>query len=187
MVFSLLQAKDYLFSGTQTIIAYSDLVYEPHLIQSLIDVPSDIATVIDENWLDLWSARFDDPLCDAETLKLNEDGTLKEIGQKPSSLKEINGQFVGLTKLNQAGARRFVECWDAVRNKTAPQFGNRTADMCYLTDILQRLVDMGESVRSVPVKSGWLEIDSPTDLTVYNDWLENGRLKSFFRTEWSKQ
>ena len=36
-----------------------------------------------QNWLELWSKRFENPLDDAETFKINEGGYLLEIGQKP--------------------------------------------------------------------------------------------------------
>ena len=46
-----------------------DIVYEKNL-KSLIDTKGDIVLMIDNGWVDLWSARNENPLNDAETLNM---------------------------------------------------------------------------------------------------------------------
>ena len=41
---------------------------------------------------------MEDPLADAETLKLGEDGSIVELGKKPTSYDEIQGQYVRLSR-----------------------------------------------------------------------------------------
>ena len=50
----------------------------------------------DPNWLGLWIQRFGDPLLDAETFRLTPEHTLAEIGNKPKSVEEVQGQYMGL-------------------------------------------------------------------------------------------
>ncbi len=52
-----------------------------------------------------WRARNEDTLDDAETLKLGADGRILEIGQKPKSLSEIEGQYMGLMKFSAKGSQ----------------------------------------------------------------------------------
>ena len=65
------------------IVSYADIYYTFEVIKDLVNCPDDIAISYDPNWLELWSKRFENPLDDAETFKINKGGYLIEIGQKP--------------------------------------------------------------------------------------------------------
>ena len=54
----------------------------------------DIALMIDAKWKDLWSLRQDNPLDDAETLVMDNDGYIIELGKKPQSYEQIQGQLL---------------------------------------------------------------------------------------------
>ena len=45
--------------------------------------------------------RFSDPLKDAESLKLSENGYITDIGQVEKSLSNIQGQYVGFFKISE--------------------------------------------------------------------------------------
>ncbi len=111
MVSTLLCARDLMRSEQELIVSYSDIVFEPRVVDALAGSAGDIVTVIDRNWLDLWKLRSDDPLSDAETLRLDGEARITEIGQRPRNSKRIQGQYVGLTKFTGAGrARRSWTC-----------------------------------------------------------------------------
>ena len=40
----------------------------------------------------------------------------------------------------------------------------RTIEKSYMTDLLQGLIDSGCNLKAVPIKNGWLELDSFSDL-----------------------
>ena len=46
--------------------------------------------------------RFENPLSDAETLIINIDKSIKEIGKKTDNYKNIEGQYIGLFKLSSS-------------------------------------------------------------------------------------
>ena len=48
-------------------------------------------------------------LRDAETLKLDPDGNIIEIGKSPKSLDDIQGQYIGLIKISKKFAPKFFE------------------------------------------------------------------------------
>ncbi len=187
MVHTLTMARDVLVSPGVTIIAYADLVYEPRILSALGDSPFDVATAVDLEWERLWRARFDDPLSDAETLIRDEDGRLREIGQKPHSLNEIQGQFMGLTRLTQSGGRAFLEAYDAVAQGRTKPFGPRSAPAAYFTDVLQRLIDEDFAVGTTATNGGWLEFDSRSDLDLYTGWIEAGTLTNQFDSSWRNE
>lgn len=186
MVHTLSMARDILVTPGATIVAYADLVYEPRVVTALGRARNDIATAIDLRWERLWRARFEDPLDDAETLKRDGNGMLLEIGRKPGSLDEVQGQFMGLTRMTQAGAEMFLKAFDsAVRGDTAP-FGPRDAANAYFTDLLQRLIDNGVGVGGIETEGGWLEFDNADDVALYHRWAESGTLACQFDPAWRK-
>lgn len=171
MVASLFCAEDVLTSGADVLISYGDIVCEPWVLAAARSVPGALAVVVDLGWRAYWQERFDDPLTDAETLRFGRGGTIIELGGRPCSLEEIQGQYIGLIRVSADAACGVAEAYGRVRE----QDPERAAAM-YMTEFLQMLIDQGQRVMAVPVTHGWLEIDSPTDLTAYED----GRLRRFY-------
>ena len=68
--------------------------------------------MVDDAWLDLWSARNEDPLNDAETLKYDDCGAIIELGKKPASLESIQGQYTGLLKVPKNKLKEFISFYD---------------------------------------------------------------------------
>ena len=61
-------------------------------------------------------------------------------------------------------------------------FGKDKKNM-YMTSFLQEIIDAGWRIKAVPVKNGWLEIDSVNDLQIYENLYKVGELASFCRLE----
>ena len=55
-----------------------------------------------------WECRFENILEDAETLILNPNNEIIEIGSKAKSISQIQGQYIGLIKLNRIGKKYFL-------------------------------------------------------------------------------
>ena len=70
MVYTLFCAESEM--NDDLIISYGDIIYTKEVLQSLIQNNNDFVVTIDKNWLELWKLRMDDPLKDAETMKLND-------------------------------------------------------------------------------------------------------------------
>ena len=146
----------------EAIVSYGDIVYSGEILDRLMASTADIAVAIDLEWESYWRARNEDPLSDAETLRLDKSGNIIEIGQKPTCLDEIEGQYMGLMKFSTQGlaALRSAYC-DALEKGT---LGNRPTEKAYMTDLLQALIDRGHIVQSVSIRSPWIEVDTVGDL-----------------------
>jgi len=70
MVYSLYCAQEWL-EESPCIISYSDILYESQIIKELMKAEGAAVIAYDPNWLELWSKRFDNPLDDAETFRMN--------------------------------------------------------------------------------------------------------------------
>ena len=161
MVMSLKCAAEVL-RRSECLVSYSDIVYHPHIIRALVKQQGDIVISYDTLWEKLWAARFDHPLEDAETFKM-EDQRLVEIGRRARHLDAIEGQYMGLLKFTPAG-------WHQVENKLELLHGGT----CYSLDItalLQLLLQDGIPIRCVPVEGRWCEVDSASDLKLYEHFI----------------
>jgi choline kinase len=162
MVASLFAAEAVLASGDEVLISYGDIVCEPRVVSQVVRSPAALAVAVDLGWRTYWELRFADPLEDAETLRLRGDGTIAEVGKRPDSMDEIQAQYVGLLKLSAGGARHVLAAYARIR-----ELEPEAADRMYVTDFLQRLIDDGYPVHSVPIRHGWLEIDNLADVELY--------------------
>lgn len=170
MVASLLCAESLLDGSADLVIAYADILYEPRVIESLGRSDAPLAVAVNTDWRRLWNVRMEDPLSDAETLKLDPSGDIRELGRKPASYEEIEGQYMGLIKVRADTAPRLVA--------HARTLETRRMDM---TTLLQSWIDGGNRLRAVPVAGGWLEIDTEKDLQLYRRLLEQDRLREYWQ------
>ena len=160
MVWTLFCAEEELTGDV--IVSYGDIVYSRDILRQLINSNSDISVTIDKDWEKYWSARNENPLDDAETLKLSEDGKILEIGKKPESIDEIDGQYMGLMKFSSVGIEQIKNVFHKAL-VTGELVGN-SLENSYMTDLLQAAINAGYSVQSVPTSGGWVEVDTVSDL-----------------------
>ncbi|MBK5526798.1 phosphocholine cytidylyltransferase family protein [Pseudomonas sp. TH08] len=159
MVSSLACAESWL-QGQPCIVSYSDIFYSPVAVQSLINSDAALAVTYDPNWLQLWTERFGDPLLDAETFRLAATHTLAEIGNKPQSVDDVQGQYMGLLRFTPEGWAEVVR----LRAELSPQ----QRDSMHMTNTLQRVIDAGRvPIEAVAYTGEWGEVDSSEDLSVY--------------------
>ena len=162
------------FDGSDDIlICYSDIVYETKVISPLLSKNAVIATTIDKNWRRLWQLRMENPLNDAETLKLDEKGFIKELGKKAQSYDDIEGQYMGLIRVSAPAQKRFRAAYTALPEKDPSN--NLRKDM-YMTEFLQYIIDFHMPVKAVCIEGGWLEVDTLEDILRYEAALQGGTL-----------
>jgi choline kinase len=157
MVETLVCASEILANST-CVVSYADIVYHPSIVSSLLESNGDIAMTYDEQWLSLWRERFEDPLIDAESLKIN-DGQIVAIGARVNSVSEIEGQYMGLLKFTPSGWHQ-VEAYLSTLDQ-APR------DRLAMTDLLSGLIDFGCTISGVAVSGKWCEVDDADDLGLY--------------------
>jgi len=149
------------------IVSYSDIFYNDTAVQALMLNTSPIAITYDPDWLAIWSQRFDDPLLDAETFRISHTSTLIEIGKKPKSTDEVEGQYMGLLRLTPAG-------WSEI-SRVRQSLGRAQADKLHMTGTLQKVIDSGRiPIAAISYKEKWGEIDSPSDLQFSNNMCLDG-------------
>lgn len=178
MVASLMCARDALDGSSDVLVAYADIVVRPAVLHALQACGAPFATTVDLDWRALWALRHEDPLEDAETLKLDARGRITELGQRPRSERDVQGQYMGLVRFGAHFAPSVVRFYDAL-DPAGPYDGRDRRNM-YMTSFLQALVDAGHPLQAVTVRGGWLEVDSVEDLRRYEDLQRSGGLGAFW-------
>lgn len=181
MIYSLFCATDEFpdSNGEDLIISYGDIIYEQSVVEKLLNCDAPLCVVVDTEWRTLWETRFEDPLSDAETLDIDDDGHITEIGGNPKHYNDIDGQYIGLVKVRNDCIGKLISAHREIENKQSDDFVSMDT-----TSFLQQLIDEGWRLRAIPVDGGWLEIDTLSDLRQYRELLDTEELSDLFRREY---
>jgi choline kinase len=181
MVVSMFKALKFIEKDGDLLISYGDIVFEKKNLDLLLDCDDDIAIMTDIKWLDLWNERMDNPLEDAETLILDKDNYIIELGKKPSNYDQIQGQYTGLIKIKSNKTKELIEFYKSLDRNAS--YDNKNFDNMYMTTFIQLLINAGWGVKASLVENGWLEIDSVNDLYNYEQLEKKGLLSHFYKIE----
>ena len=146
------------------ILAYGDIVYSRQNLEKLLESTADIAVTVDLDWESYWCERFENPLDDAETLQIGSNNCIVEIGQKPTSIEQIQGQYMGLMKFSPQGLEILSNTYHQAVYKGG--IGGKSPEKASMTDLLQLMIDEGNALSVVKVHGGWVEVDTVEDLNL---------------------
>ena len=149
------------------IVSYADILYGPSTIKSLIKNKKDIVISYDKNWKILWKKRFQNILDDAESFKIDKSNRITEIGKKVKNESEIEGQYMGLMRLNQKGSVILKEFIQAHNDRIIKM------DM---TKLLRTLIKQNKTIHGMSINENWCEVDTPNDIIVANELFNQGKL-----------
>jgi len=178
MVETLFCARAYF--GDDVIVSYGDIVYEPRVLRNLLDSPFDVSVVVDRNWRSLWEHRFENPLDDAETLRMDAAGRITDIGQAAENVDDIEAQYMGLMRFRGTGVTALCETYENLGRHRRSWTETRTVANAYMTDLLMEMILTGVDVHAVPVSGGWLEFDTVSDLESAAAHYADGTIQRFF-------
>jgi len=149
------------FMNDDLIISYADIIYKKEVLEKLIQSKEDFSVVVDRKWKKLWSQRMDNPLDDAETLKIK-GGKIIEIGKKPNGYNEVEGQYIGLIKISKRVLNKVVNYYNSLDRYK--DYDGKDFDNMYMTSFIQMIIDNLVNVNPVFIDGGWVEVDCINDL-----------------------
>jgi len=169
------------------IISYGDIIFETKILKKLIESNEDISVIVDKKWKSYWDLRFENPLDDAETLMMDSNQYITEIGQKTKNIENIEGQYIGLMKFQNNGLQTLIDFYDKVKEESSKGINllnpNIEFKKSYMTDLLQGIVKSGIKIKSILINNGWLELDTLDDYKKYNEMYDKNQLEGFFNLE----
>jgi len=149
---------------TDILMSYGDIIYGKDILQPLLDAPDEFAVAVSMNWRELWKRRMADPLADAETMKIDDQGFIRELGKKPKSYDEIQGQYMGLFKASRRVMQMIKDIYHGLDKQAI--YDGKSYENMFMTSLIQILIDRGIPCRAIPVTGEWLEVDQAEDLAV---------------------
>lgn len=158
MFCSLMEADQWL-RQEPCLVCYSDIVFSSKALKVLMDSKTPLALTYYTGFWELWSSRMDNPLDDLETFRFNDAGELTEIGKRPKSREEVQGQYMGLIRFTP-------ESWGWAM-EVAKEMPEKDLAKLDMTTLLEKLLEKGHSIQTLPVDDLWLECDTQADIEAY--------------------
>lgn len=168
---SIMQARDAF--GQHALIIYADILFEPLIIQQLLNCPGDIVLVVDNSFaqgynpnknLDLVVAK-DKPRGKKRRFLSQAGNQAVRIGQHTIAESEADYEFIGIAKLSLRGSQVFQEVYEDCRRSHQSRTFHEAPSVLQasFTDLLQEIVDRCLPVHLLEVNSGWMEIHTWED------------------------
>ena len=146
------------------IISYSDIIFKSGVVKKLSKDTHPITIVVDTEWKKSYINRTMHPISEAEKVYFDGNHDLLKIG-KNISLKNANGEFIGMLKLNSEGANIFKKFYRSAKAQYNDNmfFTALSFRQAYITDFLSYLIYNNIAVKCMTIKGNWMEIDTPQD------------------------
>ena len=166
--------------GRDLIVSYSDIIYEPRVLDALLNSPEKVSVIVDRNWRAYWEHRFEDPLSDAESLCMIAEACITEVGDKVTDIDQIEAQYIGLMRFKKGGVDALRAARAGLGTVSRSWMEKRPLAGAYMTDLLMEMILSGVAVHAVPVAGGWLEIDTVADYEGALAMIADGSITRFF-------
>lgn len=155
----------------EVLIVYSDILFSAAVVREALAAAGSIVPVVDRAWLAAYDGRNHHPPSEAEKVRM-EAGRVRSIGKMNVPAETADGEFIGMLKLDAEGADRIRQAYACAQTSFAgqPFVTAQTFENAYLTDLLQFMVDGGETIRPAIIEGGWREIDTAEDLERAEVW-----------------
>ena len=168
---SLLCAREFLQG--RTVVLYGDILFEPHVLESLLQSAAPVTLAVDRSWADHQGSAPMPSRPDLVKLKnpsargsrqLNLDGPtgITQVARGISP-KDADAEFIGMLMLSPEGAQNVLALWDRLSEKGGKFHEAGSVKEAALTDLLSELIAGGEEVVGSEIYKGWMEVDSFED------------------------
>jgi len=161
---SLMAAKSEM--NSEIITSYSDIIFDDSIINSLLKFKGDIGIAVDLAWEKKYLNRTEHPKEQADNVLIENDKIIKIKKNILDYEKfQLRGEFIGLMKLSENGAKMFVKKYTQMLEFHKGKFQDAPSlNKAYLTDLIQELIDSGIEVLPIFIDGKWNEIDTLQDL-----------------------
>jgi choline kinase len=177
MVESLMAAKAEF--DDDIIVSYSDILFEEQMLIGMMKSKADYTVAVDDNWKEYWQKRYGRVDFDTESLSIDENGNITELGLENPKLEDISARYIGLLKFSKSGLKHIEKILDeAYKNYTDKpwQQSGKTVRKAYMTDLLNAVIESRQSVKAERFQSGWIEFDTNEDYENACSWVEDDSL-----------
>lgn len=185
MVESLFKAEAELNGGI--LVAYSDIIYEKRVLDTVLKSQADVGVTVDKDYWQYWTNRLDEPEKDIESMVIDDEGKIVELGDTSCPLDRAKIRYVGLIKFSAAGIESLKEIYHQQKNlhydENIPWMRSKCFKKAYMTCLLQALINAGSRVEPIYISRGWLEFDTVEDYERATSWNNDRKLDKFIKLD----
>lgn len=182
MVESLMTAKAEF--DDDIIVSYSDILFEESMLRQMMQSKADYVVAVDDNWKVYWKKRYGCVDFDTESLSLDVQNNIIELGLENPALEAIDARYVGLLKFSKDGLAHMEsilnEAYEEYKDKPWQQSG-KTIHKAYMTDLLNAVIESGKAVKAERFDNGWIEFDTNEDYENACKWVEDNTLEDVIK------
>ncbi len=182
MVESLLAARAEF--NDDVIISYSDILFEENMLKTMMIEKTDFAVAVDVDWKKYWQKRYGKIDFDTESLSIDKNGNITELGLEGPKLEDIDARYIGLLKFSAKGLEYILKVMENayLEYMDMPwQQSGKTVKKAYMTDLLNALIENGKSVKAVKFNNGWIEFDTNEDYENACEWVKDRSIKEIIK------
>lgn len=182
MVESLMAAREEF--NDDVIVSYSDVLFEPEMLKTMIKSSDDFICAVDDNWKAYWQKRYGKIDFDTESLVIDDEDNIIELGLENPPIEEISARYIGLLKFSLSGLRFIQETMESAYREFEDrpwQQSGKTVRKAYMTDLLNAVIEAGQKVKAVHFNNGWIEFDTNKDYENAIEWVKEGSIGEIIR------
>ena len=145
------------------ICSYSDILFTPAVIETLLGSDRDITVVCDTAWQERYATRTEHPSHDAEKMMVANGWVTRIHRDIPEA--DAYGEYIGVTKFSETGAARLKTAYHKAREqfKGQPYREARTFEKAYLIHLYQDMIEQGIRFSHSDTHGDYIEIDTQQD------------------------
>ena len=160
---SLMKAKK--FFEKDTLILYSDIIFELKIIKKIMNSKENISIAVDMNWEKNYEGRTEHLKSEAENVELKNNSDIIRIKKNIENVNNNVGEFLGIIKFTNKGSELFIKKYEELVNSNNDVFHESPSILkAYVTDMIQELIDSNIKIKPILVSGKWCEIDTMQDL-----------------------
>lgn len=158
----------------RVLVLYGDILFDRSIVEKLLKSPEDVTIVADRAWRDTHQGRQSgrpDLVAERQAPPqshryLGEEATT-EVEAIGASLdpEAATGEFIGMLMMTDPACKAVTSLYKDLATKDADGRFHEAESLrrASLTDLLQELVQRGQTVHAVGTYKGWMEIDTLED------------------------
>lgn len=166
------------------IVSYSDILFSDDMLRGMMESRGHFVVAVDQDWQEYWAMRYGRVDFDTESLEINDQNDIISLGLPDVPPDRIDARYVGLLKFSREGLARILAImnrdYDKYLDKPWKQSG-KIIRQAYMTDLLQAIVEEGETVKAQLFCHGWIEFDTNEDYERACEWVETGEINKLIK------
>jgi len=165
------------------LVCYADIIYEEKILKKILENDADVGVTVDQDYWEYWRSRTNNPKEDMESLVIDSEGKIIDLGNPNCTRDQAKVRYVGLIKFSKKGVEILKKTYHQNKEKYShlnqPWLRSKSFKKAYMTCMLQALINAKQRVDPIIINRGWLEFDTVEDYEKYNQWLEERSIKNF--------